>query len=125
MGILLGVIGPIRLRPDKEDCLLWHLSKNVHFTAKSWREAQWLEVDPDLFWNIQWHLKVPSKVVFFLWTTARGRLPTIDLLQHKGIILLSVCLLCMKEEESADHLFIHFPFVAKVWGMFLGEIGLD
>lgn len=37
-------------------------------------------------WKLLWKLKIPSKEAFFLWTAARGHLPTIDLLQHRGMI---------------------------------------
>lgn len=41
MRNLLGIIGPICQRPDKEDCLVWDFSKNGMFSVKLCREAKW------------------------------------------------------------------------------------
>lgn len=67
----------------------------------------------------------PSKVAFFVWTYLKGSLPTIDVLQHYGLIMSNVYPLCLKDEETTAHILIHCAFASKVWNLFLGEIGLS
>lgn len=82
MANFLCTVYPICLRPNMEDHLSWTLSKNGIFLVKSARDAQWLnKLVPDHIWTNIWKLHLPSKVVFFVWTMIKGRIPTIDLLQ--------------------------------------------
>lgn len=52
------------------------------------------------------------------------KLPTIDFLQRRGIILTNMCSLCLQEAESVNHIFIHCPFAKEVWDAILGEVGM-
>ena len=56
-----------------------------------------------------WKSKVPSKVVFFSWTTALGKILTMDNLQKRHIVVIEWCFLCKMCGESVDHLLLHCP----------------
>lgn len=55
----------------------------------------------------------------------KGRLPTINLLQRRGMIFPNACPLCLHDAKSINHIFIHCPFASEIWEMFLKEIGLS
>lgn len=63
-----------------------------------------------------WKSKVPSKVAFFMWVLFHGKPPTQDLLQARGITFVNRCSLCLQEDESCDHLFLHCEYSFRVWG---------
>lgn len=105
MALLLGIVDDFHLCNDKEDARCWIHSKNGDFSVKSCRFMV-NEDQMDLLWNRVWSLRIPSKVLFFLWTVGRGRLPTTNL-QKRGIIIPSASLLCLKDGETINHIFIH------------------
>lgn len=74
--------------------------------------------------KIVWRLKIPSKMQFFVWTCRKEKLPTIDLLQRRGMILPNMCSLCLQDEELVNHVIIHCPFVCEVWEITMREVGI-
>ena len=54
-------------------------------------------------------------VSFFLWTTTRGGILTIDNLVKKNLSLVNWFCLCRCEEETVDHLLLHCKFVNTLW----------
>lgn len=74
-------------------------------------------------WKVIWKLKIPSKVVFFVWTACRERLPTLDFLQNRGMCIPNMCPMCLQDGESLNHLFIYCPFTREVWEDMLREVG--
>ena len=52
---------------------------------------------------------------FFLWTAARGRILTIDNLVKKNLPLVNWDCQCQCEEETVDHLLLHYKFVHTLW----------
>lgn len=104
----------------------WTLSKNGFFTIKSPRDTRWLnEPTPDHIWTDIWNIQLPSKIAFFVWIMIKRYPPTIDLLQKRGLMIPNTCSLCMKEVKSIDHIFIHCPYITKVWVRLVREIGLS
>ena len=55
-------------------------------------------------WRSIWEQKVPSKVVFFVWTAALGTILTIGNLCKKKVLILDWCYKCKSNAESVDHL---------------------
>ncbi|OVA14780.1 Reverse transcriptase zinc-binding domain [Macleaya cordata] len=70
-----------------------------------------------------WNKDIPSKVSFVLWATALGSIPTQDVLRRKGFYMVNRCHLCMRSEETGDHLFLHCKFTSLVWSYFLIGFG--
>ena len=52
-------------------------------------------------------VKAPSRVAFFAWTAAMGKIFTIDNLCRIGIIILDLCCTFKQDGESVDH---HYNF---------------
>ena len=54
---------------------------------------------------------VPMKVGFFAWEVWWGKILSMDQLKKRGFSLASRCPLCGKDEESMEHLLIHYSKV--------------
>ena len=48
-----------------------------------------------------------SRVVFFVWEATWRKVLTLDHIQRRGWSLANRCFLCLKEEESVDHVLFH------------------
>lgn len=57
-----------------------------------------------------WNVKIPSKVVFFVWTACRDWLPMVDYILKRGMIIPNVCALCLQDGESVNPILIHCLF---------------
>lgn len=71
----------------------------------------------DNFFKRMWLRCVPLKVAVFVWELAEDKIPILDNLASKGVVLRSdiLCKGCHKEEETADHLFFGCEFYSNVW----------
>ena len=61
-------------------------------------------------WKSIWKQKIPSRVAFFVWTSALGKCLTIDNLRKRKVWILDWCFMCKRNGESIDHLLLHCPF---------------
>ena len=61
-------------------------------------------------WKSIWKVKAPTKVAFFTWTAAKGRILTLDSLRKRDICVVNRFCMCKNDWESMDHLLIHCPF---------------
>lgn len=114
MAHLIGVVENRTLRPELEDSRRWISSKNGVFSVKSCSHLFGHVGPPSQVWKKIWGLKIPSKISFFVWTTCKEKLPTIDFLQKRDMILTNVCCLCLQEAKSVNHIFISCPFAKEV-----------
>ena len=67
---------------------------------------------------------VPSKVCFFLWTVALGRVLTMDNLRRRWLVVLDWCCMCKWDGETINHLFLHCPVARDLWDMIFCLFGL-
>lgn len=68
-----------------------------------------------------WNKRVPLKISFFMWELWWDRVPTIDKLRTRGLIIPNRCCLCGVATESSEHLFLHCPWVEPLWVFFLSR----
>ncbi|KAJ4766125.1 RNA-directed DNA polymerase (reverse transcriptase)-related family protein [Rhynchospora pubera] len=61
-------------------------------------------------WTGIWKLKIPPRMIFFLWRLLQNRLATMETLTRRGWNLPSICCLCRNGEDSVQHLFNECPF---------------
>lgn len=72
-------------------------------------------------WKMLWKLKLPLKVLNFIWKLLHDSIPVFEKLRSRGISVSNVCLICNEEGESVNHLFLQCPFTRAIWhGSILG-----
>ena len=71
-----------------------------------------------------WVNKVPTKVVFFAWEAAWGKILTLDKLQKRGWQFPNRCFLCVCEEESVNHSLLHCTVVRALWDIVFALVGV-
>ncbi|CAN0846243.1 hypothetical protein LINGRAHAP2_LOCUS4363, partial [Linum grandiflorum] len=62
-----------------------------------------------------WNLKLPPKILHFLWRLLRDVLPTRGHLWRRGLEISGVCGLCGQGYEEAWHMFIDYPEAEHGW----------
>ena len=50
--------------------------------------------------------KVPTKVSFFIWTMALGKILTVDNLRRRKLVAVDWCYMCKRSGEIVDHFYI-------------------
>ena len=60
--------------------------------------------------------KFPTKVSFFLWTAALGRILTTDNLRRR-VVVVDWCCMCRRDGETIDHSLMHYPIARELWNM--------
>ncbi|XP_026438254.1 uncharacterized protein LOC113336795 [Papaver somniferum] len=70
-----------------------------------------------------WNKTIPPKVSFLVWAAANRVVPTLSMLSRRGMIVVNLCGFCDNNEESVEHLFLHFPFIWKIWEHLLQQLG--
>lgn len=62
-----------------------------------------------------WDSRIPSKINFFVYKILRGRTLTTDNLRKRNKIMPSRCIMCRREEETAQHLFMDCRCTDTIW----------
>jgi hypothetical protein len=80
--------------------------------------------------NLIWHKQVPLKASIVAWRLLKGRLPTKNNLQRRGIIQSAdtACISDCGEDESAPHLFLQCNVFGSLWQhirTWIGVSGVD
>ena len=73
--------------------------------------------------NTLWTLKIPTKIVCFIWLLINGRILTWEQLQSRGFHGPSCYILCLKNVEDIQHLFLSFPFTVSIVSYFAALYG--
>jgi hypothetical protein len=95
-----------QIRHGGEDKICWTPLKRMNFEVKSYYKMR-INLEPvDGPWKSIWKSKAPSRVVFFVWTAALGKILTMDNLRKKNIIVTEWCYMCKKSGESIVHLLL-------------------
>ena len=113
-----------------EDNRIWLPDSTGSFSCKS--AFAWLRKDDSSPTNFQakgiWKLGIPVKVKVFSWLLVLGKLNVHANLQaRKPYLSLSPgwCILCKKNNESIDHLFLHCDFSYSLWCKLLKEFDIQ
>ena len=111
---LLSSHSPLSLKLDR---IRWKLGKNETFASSSFYHAL-RGANGGLFpWKSIWCVKAPSRVSFFIWTAAWGRILTSDNLRH-GYSMADWCCMCRCSREAVDHLLLHCRCAYELWSFF-------
>ncbi|RVW52237.1 LINE-1 reverse transcriptase-like [Vitis vinifera] len=124
IGEMLNLMKDFRISQE-EDSVRWKREGNGVFGAKgAYRSLSGHSVGA--FPNRRiWMDRVPTKVSFFAWEAAWGKILTLDKLQRRGWQLPNRCYLCGCEEENANHILLHCTVVKTIWEITLVIFGVQ
>uniref|UniRef100_A0A2N9IAI6 Reverse transcriptase domain-containing protein n=1 Tax=Fagus sylvatica TaxID=28930 RepID=A0A2N9IAI6_FAGSY len=112
------------IRPGVVDSLCWTPSCRGLFEVRSFYNTLISSHLPGIFpWKSVWKAKVPSRVAFFVWTAALGKILTTENLRKRRVTILDWCCMCKSSGESVNHLLVHCPVAWELWSMVLVIFG--
>ncbi|XP_016199059.1 uncharacterized protein LOC107640024 [Arachis ipaensis] len=121
---------PVKLSDGKEDTLVWKFDSKGIFSTKSVLQVLQSETLSDeitsySFTSSVWRGMVPPRIELFGWFVLIGRVNTKERLSRLGVIRLNdtLCVLCKREIESVEHLFLLCEFTWQVWCRWLRTFG--
>ena len=83
---------------------------------------------PKVSWSREvWRHYLPPTHSFLTWRILHRKIPTVDVLQAKGLQMVSRCSLCCVAEDSLDHIFSKCSYAKTLWLALcsLFEVSLD
>jgi hypothetical protein len=86
-----------KLRREGEDKLWWAPSCKGKFDVRSFCKRIASEESSPFSWKSIWRTKAPSRVAFFAWTAALGKILTLDNLRKRQIVVINRRCLCMSD----------------------------
>uniref|UniRef100_A0A2N9IL29 Reverse transcriptase zinc-binding domain-containing protein n=1 Tax=Fagus sylvatica TaxID=28930 RepID=A0A2N9IL29_FAGSY len=107
------------------DSLCWHPSTKGIFEVRSYYFVLVQSTGTYFYWRSVWNSKVPSRVAFFIWIAALGRILTTDNLLKQRIIILDLCCMCRSGGDSVNHLPMHCSVAQELWSMILNMFGVS
>lgn len=81
--------------------------------------------NPTLCWAKAWYPGFTPQINIFLWILLQNNILTIDNLRKRGFCFPNFFYLCLNNEESTNHIFLHCPYTTSIWGMFFQMWGLN
>ena len=115
---LMEILSNRKIRINREsDKLRWGYKQAGNFSIK---EATFLlnsrrEEERDPKWRKLWSANLWPKVTLFLWLLLRKKLLTWENLRGRGVIGLSICVMCSSEEETSNHLLDVCEITDRLW----------
>ena len=100
---------------NEEDKLVWWAACSGSLEVKLYYTVLLCRNSHSFPWKGIWKVKVPSKVAFFTWTTAKGKILTLDNLRKQNIYDVNRCSMCRNDWESVDDLPLHCPYAFNLW----------
>lgn len=97
----------------------WILDEKGEYTVKSgyrWLQGE-LDMEDKCFWTKLWSLKLPGKVLNFLWRVCSLCLPTASALVLKHVDMNILCPWCHSENETDMHVLFECDFARTVWSL--------
>ncbi|XP_016206693.1 uncharacterized protein LOC107647083 [Arachis ipaensis] len=120
----------VKLSDGKDDNMVWKFNSKGVFSTKSVVQVLQSETLSDeitsySFTSSVWRGVVPPRIELFGWFVLIGRVNTKERLSRLGVIRPSdnLCVLCKKEIELVEHLFLLGELTWKVWDSWLRSFG--
>jgi hypothetical protein len=122
---LWDLISEVVLQPEVEDCHVWRLSSDGHYSAKSAYENILRGMVVFNPYEQIWKSWAPGKCRLFMWLVVRDRCWTADRLARRGLPHPGCCPLCDQDEEHINHLLSTCVFAREFWFFLLRRVGLQ
>jgi hypothetical protein len=74
-------------------------------------------------WKSIWWTKAPSRVAFFVWSAALGKIFTMDNLRKRHVNVVDKCCMYKKNGESIDYPILYCEVVCTLWSVFSAASG--
>jgi hypothetical protein len=113
------------VRYGEGDRLVWNPSKKGFFEVSSYYEVLIRRNGPSFPWKSIWRVKAPTRVAFFVWSVALGKILTHDNLHKRNIVVIEWCCMYKKNGESIDHLLLHCEVARDLWSYILVLFGVE
>ena len=107
----------------EEDSVFWKEGRDGLFRVKKAYNVLASPIVTVFLKNNIWVDKVPTKIAFFAWEAAWGKVFTLDRLQRRGWQFPNYCFLCGCKEETINHILIRCTVVRVLWDIILGLFG--
>ncbi|KAA0058980.1 uncharacterized protein E6C27_scaffold98G001710 [Cucumis melo var. makuwa] len=75
--------------------------------------------------EIIWKSNIPMKIKFFMWCLIQRRISTMEVIQQRmsnTLLQPNWCVLCNKDNESGNHLFLRCDAVKPLWSLLLRSL---
>ncbi|KAK1642301.1 hypothetical protein QYE76_060106 [Lolium multiflorum] len=112
---LRTLIELVVLSPDTRDKFTWRFSSDGRYSASSAYRLQFVGSVQTAFVQLIWKPWATPRCRLFAWLFVQNRLMTADRLLAHGWPNGYFCPLCMRNLQTATHLFIECPFSRQVW----------
>jgi hypothetical protein len=112
---LWDMLEHVALTQMQEDKITWLHSSNGQYSAQSAYKLQFDGMDTCSTAEIIWKTKAPPKCKFFTWFLLQNRIWTAARLQARQWPNEYFCQLCIRNLETAFHLFVECPVVRSIW----------
>jgi hypothetical protein len=122
---LWTLISNISLVLEQEDDIVWKLTPDGQYSAKSAYELQFMGATLSSMDKTVWKVWAPPKVKFFAWLANQNRIWTADRLTKRGWPNCGLCPLCKQCTETIDHLLVHCRYTTRLWGLIKVWMGLN
>ena len=121
------LISRVTVKKDEQDKQVWRRDESGNFTVKSAYKC--LE-EPEGGTQISpfgylWKTKAFPNVLITAWRVLLGRLPTMECLSKRGVMVNTTeCALCQTKEETCQHLFVECKYAVRVWDLCSRWVGI-
>ena len=114
-----------RILPSQEDLMFQKESSAENYLVKSLYKVLDGSRDVAFLHQFIWNYWVSSKVGFYAWEAAWGRILTLGMLKRHGKVLANRCFLYKEMEETVDHLLLHCSKARLLWNLLLAIVGVN
>jgi hypothetical protein len=110
---------------DRADRLWSVPSKKGVFKVKSYFSSL-IGLERRCFlWKSVWRTHAPLRAAFFGWMAALDKILTVDNLRKRKIIIVDRCYLCKRDENSVNHILLHYDVASTLWNLVFSRFGLS
>ena len=127
-GNLMECIASTSVKRDMEDVQVWGDELSDEFTVNATYVSltkQTRGTRQDAL-ELVWKMKAFPNVLVTAWRVLIDRIPTREGLCRRRVQMNStVCVMCMTQVETCQHLFIECKFAQQVWSLCLNRLGIN